>query len=85
MKVICINDQHRPAEFPANKWIKEGQPYTVVKVLNMAIQGGLGFVLEEIDMNGCEPYVSFGAWRFGIPQEQPEEELTEELELTTGH
>jgi hypothetical protein len=80
MKVICINDQHRPESFPASKWIKKGQTYTVVKILDMIIQGGKGLVLEEIDMTGCEPYTAFGAWRFRPLHEELEEIAVNELE-----
>jgi len=76
-KVICKNDQHRPENFPSNKWVKKGAEYTVINILNHVIQGGQGFVLEEIDMTGCEPFVSFGAWRFSVPVEIVEEELVE--------
>ena len=81
MKVLCINSDHKPNDFPSSKWIKKDQEYTVVKVLNMAIQGGQGLVLEEIDMTGCEPYVCFGAWRFRPLHEAPEEVAENELEL----
>ena len=81
MKVTCISDEYKPESFPASRWIKKGKTYTLVKVLNMAIQGGQGFVLEEIDMAGCEPYVCFGAWRFRPLQEGPKQIEENELEL----
>jgi hypothetical protein len=80
VKVLCINSDHKPNDFPASKWIKKGQKYTVVKVLDMVIQGGQGLVLEEIDMTGCEPYKAFGAWRFRPLHETPEEIAVNELE-----
>jgi hypothetical protein len=81
-QVICLNDQHRPAEFPSSKWIKKGEPYTVINVLNLRIQGGQGFVLEEIDMTGCDPYRCFAAWRFAVPVEAKDIEEVLEEELT---
>jgi len=80
-KVVCKNDEHKPNDFPSSKWIRKDQEYTVINILNHVIQGGQGFVLEEIDMTGCEPFVSFGAWRFSVPVEIVEEELVEENAL----
>lgn len=80
-KVIAINDQHRPAEFPVSKWIKKGDTYHVTKIGNLKIQGGQGFQLAEIDMTGCEPYLYFSASRFGVPVEPEEMKEIEELEL----
>ena len=81
-QVICINDSHRPAEFPASKWIKKGETYNVTKIGNLKIQGGQGFQLAEIDMTGCEPYLYFSASRFGVPVDPEEQKEVEELELT---
>lgn len=80
-EVICINDQHRPAEFPVSKWIKKDLVYTVIGIKNHVISGGQGFVLNEIDLNGCEPYDSFGSWRFVPVDALPINELTEQLEI----
>jgi hypothetical protein len=83
MKVIAINDQHRPAEIPSTHWIKKDEPYTVTRVMKCHAQGGiLGFELEEIDLKPFSPWEYFAAYRFAIVQERPEEELIEELELT---
>lgn len=30
VECVCINDKDRPKEIPANKWIKKGEPYTVI-------------------------------------------------------
>ena len=26
----CIDDKKRPIEIPADKWVKEGEPYTII-------------------------------------------------------
>lgn len=50
-----------------NKWIKKGNPYTVIDVIKCNSQGGaIAFVLEEIDLKGCEPYKGFNAERFTL-------------------
>lgn len=80
-QVICINDQHRPADFPSSKWIKKGESYTVIKIRNHVIQGGTGFVLEEIDMSDCGIYQAFGSWRFAVPGDITELEEVLEKEM----
>lgn len=79
--VICLNDQHRPADFPSSKWIKKGETYHVTKIGNMKIQGGQGFQLQEIDMTGCEPYLYFSASRFGVPVDPEELKEIEQFEF----
>ena len=79
MKVICINDSNKPADFPKSKWIKKEQPYTIIKVdkLNMD-KGRLGVQLEEIDTTGpdCMPYNYFAIERFRPALPTDGEELT---------
>ncbi len=84
MIVICVNDAHRPNEIPANKWIKKGEPYTVINSIKCNAQGGaIAYVLEEIDLSGCEPYEGFNAERFKVSKVQTlDESQLEELELT---
>lgn len=82
--VICINDKGRPNEIPMNKWVKEGNEYTVLEAIKCNPQGGiLGFKLAEIDLTGCEPYLYFAASRFRIPvpEKTHEEELAELIDL----
>jgi len=80
MKVLCVNDANRPNEIPASKWIKEGETYHVVDVIKCNVQGGAhGYVLQEIDLSGCDPYKCFSVKRF-IPVHTvmlTEEELLE--------
>lgn len=64
-KVLCVDDRQRPNEIPLSKWVKKGEVYTVVKVVNAMMQGGLiSFQIEEIDLTGCEPYLFFSSTRF---------------------
>jgi len=66
-KAMCINDADRPSDIPTSKWIKKGKLYTVTKVVRMLIQGGkLGFYLDEVNLEGCAPYSTYAASRFGI-------------------
>lgn len=82
MKVLCINDKNRPAELPTSKWIKKDEIYTVIDVIKCTSQGGIfGYVLEEIDLKGYEPYMCFSAHRFALPIEDKviKEEILEEI------
>lgn len=63
-KVTCVNDGDRPNEVPASKWVKKGQRYTVIGYSLMHQQGIVGFLLEEVDLSGCDPYRYFHSSRF---------------------
>jgi hypothetical protein len=66
MKVICINDKSRPVKIPIEEWIKEGEQYTVTKVVNMGLQKNkLGFLLKEVQLGKKSfPYEFYDAERF---------------------
>ena len=40
---ICIDDSNKPIEIPSEKWLKKGQRYTVLKVVN-SMDGQPGFI-----------------------------------------
>lgn len=78
MKVICINNSNRPPEIPLEKWIKEGNPYTVTKVMKLNIQNLIGYELEEIDLTPYAPVLYFDSRRFAVcaePQSLEEQEV----------
>ena len=79
-EVICINDKDRPNEIPLSKWVKKGKTYTVIRFAKMAIQGGYGVQLQEIDLSDCRPYDFFGAHRFAPLHDGPLNEALEVLE-----
>lgn len=80
MKVICINDKDFPNTIPITKRVKEGEWYTVTKLMKCNVQGGLlGFELAEIDLKPYSPYEYFAANRFGIPVTTPDEVVEEEI------
>jgi hypothetical protein len=65
MKVVCINDSGRPNEIPITKWVKKADVYTVIDYIKYNIQGGkIAYILEEIDLTGCEPWKGFSEERF---------------------
>jgi hypothetical protein len=88
--MICIDSSKKPSKVPTEQWIKEGEVYTVTKVVKMGLQDGkYGVLLKEVQMSAdCFPYEYYDADRF-IPldmrvyeaQEKKEEVLEADLEL----
>jgi len=73
VKCICINDKNRPSKIPQEKWLKEGQEYTIIFTLMVLPQKTLAVQLEEIDLDeSCMPYEFFLANRFAFTQEELE-------------
>jgi hypothetical protein len=86
MKVICINSSNKPAKVPIEQWIKEGESYTIIKVVKMGLQDGrYGVLLKEVQMSAdCFPYEYYDADRF-VPLDERvanmEEEAIKEADL----
>jgi hypothetical protein len=70
MTVICNDDTGRPDEIPTSKWVKKGEPYTVIDAIRCMTQPGqpVAYVLAEIDLSGYGAYKGFAASRFSIPE-----------------
>jgi len=86
MKAICIDSSKKPAKIPIEQWIKEGETYTITKVVKMGLQDGrYGVLLKEVQMSAdCFPYEYYDADRF-IPLDtrvlNMEEETVKEADL----
>jgi len=90
MKAICIDSSNKPAKIPIEQWIKEGETYTIIKVIKMGLQDGrYGVLLKEVQISAdCFPYEYYDADRF-IPldtrvlnmEEEKKEVLEADLEL----
>ena len=90
MKMVCIDSSNKPAKVPVEQWIKEGETYTVIKIVKMGLQDKkYGVLLKEVQMSAdCFPYEYYDADRF-IPLdirvyeavEKKEEVLEADLEL----
>ena len=90
MKAICIDSSNKPAKVPIEQWVKEGETYTIIKLVKMGLQDGrYGVLLKEVQMSAdCFPYEYYDAERF-IPldtrihqlEEEKEEVLEADLEL----
>ena len=47
MKVICINDSNKPLKVPVDQWVKKGEPYTITRLIHLAITPGkMGVLLK---------------------------------------
>ena len=86
MKAICIDSIKKPTKIPIEQWIKEGETYTIIKVIKMGLQDGkYGVLLKEVQMSAdCFPYEYYDADRF-IPLDtrvlNMEEEAVKEADL----
>lgn len=86
MKVICINSSNKPAKVPIEQWVKEGETYTIIKLVTMGLQDGRhGVLLKEVQMSAdCFPYEYYDADRFVPLDDQVanmEEEVVKEADL----
>jgi hypothetical protein len=75
---VCIRDTGRPNEVPVSQWVKKGEEYTIVKIVNCQSQGIQGVELEEVKVDAAL-YKYFAANRFAPIA--PVEVIEEELEL----
>ena len=79
MKVICIDADNKPKNVPIEEWVKEGNTYTVTKIVRMGLQKETyGFLLKEIQLSSRSfPYELYDSSRFlpiGILSDMKEEE-----------
>jgi len=84
LKVICINDQHRPNEVPTSRWVKKGNTYHIVEISKLNAQGGLhGCKLAEIDNDDLVPYQFFRLDRFALPITKEErDQILEQIDIS---
>ena len=86
MKAICIDSANKPAKILPSEWIKEGETYTITKVIKMGLQDGkYGVLLKEVQLSAESfPYEYYDADRFlplDILTEVREEEVVKEADL----
>jgi len=79
MKVICIDADKKPKNVPIEEWVKEGDTYTVTRIVRMGLQKETyGFLLKEVQLSSRSfPYELYDASRFlpiGILSDMKEEE-----------
>lgn len=86
MKAICIDSSKKPAKIPIEQWIREGETYTITKIVKMGLQDGrYGVLLKEVQMSAdCFPYEYYDADRFlplDIKLHEKKEEAVKEADL----
>jgi hypothetical protein len=70
VKCICIDDENRPAQIPASKWVKKDNEYHITFVAFCLPQSIQGLSLYELPLDeSCSPYQYFKASRFAIHKE----------------
>lgn len=84
MRVICIDADNKPKNVPIEEWVKEGDTYTVTRIVRMGLQKETyGFLLKEVQLSSRSfPYELYDASRF-LPidllsqiKEEKKEEVT---------
>jgi len=83
MKVICIDADKKPKNVPIEEWVKEGDTYTVTKIVRMGLQKDIyGFLLKEVQLSSRSfPYELYDSSRFlpidllSMMKEEKEEEV----------
>lgn len=66
MKAICIDASNKPNKIPDNEWVKEGEVYTITRVVRMGLQDNkFGVLLKEVKLSAESfPYELYDADRF---------------------
>lgn len=78
MRVICIDSDKKPKNVPIEEWVKEGETYTVTRIVRMGLQKETyGFLLKEVQLSSRSfPYELYDSSRFlpiGILSDMKEE------------
>lgn len=64
MKVICIDDTHKPNEVQQKNWVKKGKEYTALRLYRNPLSGEQFFALEEVQPD--PPYAGYKVQRFSF-------------------
>lgn len=83
LKCICIDDTHRPNEVPLNRWVKKGEPYTIIQIDYLNNQNRiLGVKLQEINNDDLFPWQYFRATRFAVSENDIIEMQIENVDIS---
>ena len=82
MKAICIDASNKPNKIPDNEWVKEGEVYTITRVVRMGLQDNkFGVLLKEVKLSAESfPYELYDADRF-LPIDLLSQALEETKEI----
>lgn len=73
VRAVCVNDADKPNEIPLSKWVVKEEIYHIIEISNHPLQGGIhGCKLQEVNLNGCEPFEYYKLDRFAIFEEDLE-------------
>jgi len=66
MRAVCIDSSNKPSKVPENEWIKEGEIYTITRIVRMGFQDNVfGVLLKEIQLSSKSfPYELYDMSRF---------------------
>lgn len=66
MRAICIDASNKPNKIPDSEWIKEGDVYTITRIVRMGLQDNkFGVLLKEVKLSAESfPYEVYDAERF---------------------
>ena len=66
MRAVCIDSSNKPSKVPENEWIKEGEIYTITRIVRMGFQDNVfGVLLKEVQLSSKSfPYELYDMSRF---------------------
>jgi hypothetical protein len=66
MRAVCINSSNKPSKVPESEWVKEGEIYTITRIVRMGFQDNVfGVLLKEVQLSSKSfPYELYDMSRF---------------------
>jgi hypothetical protein len=66
MRAVCIDSSNKPSKVPESEWVKEGEIYTITRIVRMGFQDNVfGVLLKEIQLSSKSfPYELYDMSRF---------------------
>jgi hypothetical protein len=66
MRAVCIDSSNEPSKVPESEWVKEGEIYTITRIVRMGFQDNVfGVLLKEVQLSSKSfPYELYDMSRF---------------------
>ena len=63
---MCIDSSNKPSKVPESEWVKEGEIYTITRIVRMGFQDNVfGVLLKEVQLSSKSfPYELYDMSRF---------------------
>ena len=63
---MCIDSSNEPSKVPESEWVKEGEIYTITRIVRMGFQDNVfGVLLKEVQLSSKSfPYELYDMSRF---------------------